>query len=63
MSSGLYFRKICLCYIFIDLCGLGRRFLLLYSCRRLGSSWVDSFLRLPEEDFFKENYVSEIFGL
>ena len=38
VSSGLYFRKSCLCYIFIDKCGFGRRFPLLYSCRRPGSA-------------------------
>ena len=38
VSSGLYFRKSFLCYIFIALCVLGRRFPLLYSRRHPGSA-------------------------
>ena len=44
VSSGLYFRKSCLCYIFIDICGFGRRFLLLYSCRHPVSATANIFL-------------------
>ena len=38
VSSGLYFRKIFLCYIFISLCVFGRRFPLLYSHLHPGSA-------------------------
>ena len=37
-ASGLYSRKSCLHYIFINICGFGRRFPLLYSHRHLGSA-------------------------
>ena len=37
VSSRLYSRKSCLCYIFIDICGLGRRFPLLYSHHHFGT--------------------------
>ena len=41
VSSGLYFRKSCLCCIFIDKCGFGRRCMLLYSRLHLGSAPSD----------------------
>ena len=62
MSSGLYSRKSCLCYIFINICGFGRRFPLLYHAAILAPCLYTHFV----ESFYHEwmlNFVECFFSI